>query len=421
MKAVLLFAPETLNIAETTRMIEVARAAHGDFTCHFMGYGGEYEQLITEAGFPLHRLTPTLTPKRVEELWKADRMERGGRFFTEAELTERVQSELALYERIQPTAVVIGFTLSVYLSARAGQVPLVAIVPLPFTRPFLEAGLATWPDALDVPPLRWLPQTWKDDWINRLSLRLRVWTKPLNRVGRQFGVAPFDRLVDLLAGDYTLVTGIPELTSLPNLPERWHYVGPIFARLDGEVPAEIMALTEQRPLIYFAMGSSANQKTLLRALTILAELPYTVVAPIQRHIAGLKLDLPPHIHVFDWLPAHQVNPLADIAVIHGGEGTVQTACWSGTPFVGVGLQPEQEANIELMARQGMAIRLRKYGVTREKLATAVATLLQDGSYRQNAQRVQTLMRQWPGPQNAAAFLKSTFTTHNSPENSHAPS
>lgn len=34
----LLFAPETFNLAETTRMIEVAKACQSQATCIFMGY-----------------------------------------------------------------------------------------------------------------------------------------------------------------------------------------------------------------------------------------------------------------------------------------------------------------------------------------------------------------------------------------------
>lgn len=404
----LLFAPETLNIAETTRMIEVARAAQADFACHFMSYGGEYEHLIGEAGFPVHRLNPLLTPARAEELWKADRVERGGRFFTDDEIHERVTNELALYQQLRPAAVIIGFTLSVYVSARAGGVPLVAIVPLPFTRPFLEAGLATWPDLLDVPPLNWVPQAWRNDWFNRLMLRLRAWVGPLNRVGKRFGVPPFRYLVDLLAGDETLVTGIPSLSGLAALPPHWHYVGPIFARLDGEIPVEVQALAARGPFIYCAMGSSANRDVLVRTLTALGELPYPVVAPVRRHLAGLGLNLPPHIHTFDWLPAHKVNPLAHAAVIHGGEGTVQTAAWSGTPFVGVGLQPEQEANIEALVRQGMAIRLRKQGVTTARLGAAMGQIWDDPRYYERARIVQGLMRACDGPRNAATLLRMRF-------------
>jgi hypothetical protein len=47
----LLFSPGAYNLAETTRCIEVAKACRHDFNILFMSYGGEFEKLITQAGF----------------------------------------------------------------------------------------------------------------------------------------------------------------------------------------------------------------------------------------------------------------------------------------------------------------------------------------------------------------------------------
>src|SRR5690606_18065034 len=121
------------------------------------------------------------------------------------------------------------------------------------------------------------------------------------------------------------------------------------------------------------------------------ELPYTVIAPIKAHLRGVETAVPPNIYTFDWLPAHKVNPLAEVAVIHGGEGTVQTACASGTPFVGIGLQPEQDWNIEFMARQGTAVRIPKDGVTRDQLHQAIEHLRLEPQVRRRAQDIQALM------------------------------
>jgi len=63
--------------------------------------------------------------------------------------------------------------------------------------------------------------------------------------------------------------------------------------------------------------------------------------------------------------------MADLSVIHGGIGTVMTACLSGTPVVGVGMQPEQEVNLECLVRKG-------------------------------------IVEQWDGPANAAKFMLETF-------------
>ena len=409
----LLFAPVTWNIAETTRMIEVAKVCRDrfQFDCHFMGYGGDFVRLIAEAGFAYHPCEPQLTPQRIQELWKADRGERGGKMFTVAELVSRVESERALIAQLQPETVVMGFTLSMYLSARVAKVPLVVICPLPFTRPFFEAGLATWPAQYNVGPLRWVPDRWKDGLLNWVGLHLSLWTRPFNQAVAQFGLPPFRRTIDLFAGDFNLVTHIPELTGLPTLPTNWQYVGPIFARLDGDVPAAIHQLPTDKPLIYFAMGSSANRDVLVHSMNLLGELPYTVIAPVAAHLRGGDTAVPANVHVFDWLPAHLVNPLAEVAVIHGGEGTVQTAAASGTPFVGIGLQPEQDWNIEFFARQGTAVRLPKYGVTRDQLYQAIEHLRLDAQVRRRAAEIQQLMVKWPGAANAAQFLAEMEQIH----------
>ena len=133
-----------------------------------------------------------------------------------------------------------------------------------------------------------------------------------------------------------------------------------------------------------------------------------MIAPIKAHIQDGNITVPKNVLVYDWLPAHKVNPLADIAVIHGGQGTVQTACAAGTPFVGIGLQPEQESNIDAIVRQGSALRVRKRRLNRQSLLASIEQLLNDKSARQKAKEIQELTLAWDGTKNAAEFLKRTF-------------
>ena len=60
----ILFAPTTMNLAETSRQIEIAKALSHTFNPVFMSYGGDYEHLIEDGGFFTHKLTPRLTPVR---------------------------------------------------------------------------------------------------------------------------------------------------------------------------------------------------------------------------------------------------------------------------------------------------------------------------------------------------------------------
>ena len=405
----LVFAPETINIAETTRMIEIAKASRAAFRCVFFGYSDIYSALIEQAGFEFRRMAPWLTKEKIEHLWTVDRMESFADPFSEAELRARVESEVALLQELKPAAVVIGFTLSVTISARVAGVPLVYVLPFPLTRPFLDANLATWPDAFDYLPLRVVPESFLNWVTNQWLKRTRLWIKPFQQVARHYGVQPINRLVDIYEGDYNLVTDIPQLAGVEQLPPNWRFVGPIFAHLEGETPPELLRLPRDRPIIYCAMGSSANRDILKTVVESFDGAPYTVIAPIKAHLKDGNIAVPDNVLVYDWLPAPAVNPLADLAVIHGGQGTVQTACAAGTPFVGIGLQPEQESNIDAIVRQGSAIRIRKRRLSRHSLLTAIEQLLRDPSAQQKAKEIQQMSQAWNGTQNAAEFLSRTFS------------
>lgn len=92
------------------------------------------------------------------------------------------------------------------------------------------------------------------------------------------------------------------------------------------MPAEVLNIARDRPLIYFAMGSSGTPEIVARILESFEGKPYRVIAPIRfqmAQVAGARV--PSNVLVTDWLPALQVNRMADLAVIHGGIGTVMTA------------------------------------------------------------------------------------------------
>lgn len=407
-KPVLLFAPETFNIAETTRMIEIAKAASPHFAIHFMCYGGAFTHLIEEAGFTFHWLDPHYTEEKIRYLWKVDRMETFGEPFSVDEVRQRVTSELSLYQQLKPEAIIIGFTLTVYVSARVAGIPLIAVTPFAFTRPFFEAGLGTLPDQFRRGPLKWVPFVWLDALTTRWALHTRAWTGSFNVILKEWGLDPFRTLMESWEADHMLIAETPTVTGVPELPQNWYYIGPIFARLPGEVPEEVRQISDRHPLIYCAMGSSGNQSVVREVIEAFAETPYHVIAPVRTHLEGTNTVVPENVLITDWLPAHMVNPLADVAVIHGGHGTVQTACASGTPFVGIGMQPEQEWNIDFLVRKGCAIRLSRHEITHERLIDATEQLLSDQQAQSTAREIQADYREWNGAEKAAEFLFSRF-------------
>jgi UDP:flavonoid glycosyltransferase YjiC (YdhE family) len=129
---------------------------------------------------------------------------------------------------------------------------------------------------------------------------------------------------------------------------------------------------------------------------------------VKTHIEPFHIDIPPNVLVTDFVPAHKVNPLADISVIHGGQNTVMQACLSGTPIVGVGMHPEQQANLDACVRKGFAVRISKRKATASAILAAIDKLLNNEKAKQEVVKFQKQLEKWDAPQNAAQFLHETF-------------
>ena len=69
----IVFAVAGYNLAETGRMIEIARAARKYFNVIFASYGGQFEQLIEDEGFHLERMSPRLTRSSTASIRRSPR------------------------------------------------------------------------------------------------------------------------------------------------------------------------------------------------------------------------------------------------------------------------------------------------------------------------------------------------------------
>lgn len=400
MKRIILFGIVGWNIAETTRMIEIAKLAAMDFEVCFASYGGQFNYLVEDSGFKLFNLEPTESPEKIELMWKIDRGEKYAHPFSIEELQLRVNHELDLFRKINPVAIVMGSVLSFPISARVAKIPLVNVIPFALSRGYLNNNLPIVPEY----------PNWLNMLFNRMVFHLPILTKNFSQVAISYGLPRFKNIVSIWEGDYNLLTEIPSLFKGVHLEDNWKFVGPIYAKLDGDIPQEVIDFIKnsEYPTVYFAMGSSANRGVLKKAIESFENLPLKIVAPIKSHLEKLDISIPSNMLVTDWLPAHKVNALCDISVIHGGQGTVQTACDSGTPFIGIGMQPEQSINIENIVRFGAAIRIPRRKLTKKRLQESISELLSNPQYKEKAKELMTESSKINGSKNTAYFLRNTF-------------
>ncbi len=401
----LLFAPETCNLAETTRMLEIAKSCRGFFDILFLSYGGMFEHLILQEGFQVEFPKPRLTVKKSDHLNRVSKGEKIAIAFNKNELNERIENELALYNKYKPISIITGYCVSVPVSARIGKIPLVWVSQSTWLQEFFENGYIV----EDRIKMKWLQKK-----VGKLlSFILIVHSNLIflniaNQLLKQYGCKTYKNVFDFWKGDYNLLAEPPGFSPIAKLPSNYYFIGPLPAHQFELIPKELGNLPKNKPVIYFAMGSVGKPSIIAKILKGFEGTSYSVIAPVKSYLTGMNIKVPSNVFVTDWLPAGKINQLADIAIIHGGIGSVFTAALSGKPVIGIGMQFEQDGNLCCLVKKGFAIRYYKHNISAKKIIRAVEKLLNDEDAKTKAKEYKLSIEGYNGPKEAANFLNDWF-------------
>jgi UDP:flavonoid glycosyltransferase YjiC (YdhE family) len=405
--ATVLFCPVTFNLAETTRMIQVARALDDGLTPVFMGYEHDFVHLIRDAGFEYRAGEPVWTDAERDQAMAFDQGRSFKSPFTEDLVTARVDLERATIREVDAKAVVTGSNMTSFIAARAEHVPLFYPVPFALTEPQVAQAKRMWIVRGDgaIAALT--------DRVATVAMRLAYNHLPLAprafaSVGRANGVVRKRTVGSLIRADFNLLTEMPWELEGFDLPQDFQRVGPIFAEIDAPIPEIACELAaDSRPLVYLGLGSSGSRELTMASARALGTLPINVIAPVA-HFLQPGDEVPPNVHVTGLLPVHRMGDLLDAAVLHGGQGTVQTACATGVPFVGMGLQPEQTWHVKLCESRGNAISIPPKRAGGEDLIAAVRRLLDDPTIRRAADEVKESYAQEDGAAATARIIEANL-------------
>jgi len=417
------FFPLFYNLAETGRSILVARRyVEMGGKVVFFSHGGKYEYLAEDFGYKIIRVNPVCTEEMVTELAKINRGEKRGIAYGESFLRETVREEIAAYKKTGVEMVVSFVNTSSHLSVRIAGIPLVCIYPGPGTFSISV------PDNFENSFTRLMPQSLKLRLINWLFNRGKKSLKPFNTVAKEHGLKPFPSAMDAVYGDVTLATNFLEFINVfPNqqMFQDEDYVGIISLeelftdQFSKEKKQEIEGkiknhLKKPGRSILLTMGSSGDKTLFSNILQILSKTQHNVIA-INANI--LKDDeipkLADNILLLNFVPSiAQLHKMVDISIIHGGQGTVYAAAYSGKPIIGFPMQWEQHLNLEKMVGHGVGLMLsRKYFKEGDLLNAIVEIFNNYELYLKNAQHLVQKLPRPEGDKNAAKRIMEIVTHH----------
>jgi UDP:flavonoid glycosyltransferase YjiC (YdhE family) len=145
-----------------------------------------------------------------------------------------------------------------------------------------------------------------------------------------------------------------------------------------------------RPVVYLTLGTVGwGTVDLVRdALAGLTELPVDVLVAIGSYFDPTQLGpQPDSVRVERFVRQDLLLRQVDLAVHHGGSGTLLAAAAEGVPQLVMPMGADQFQNAEALAASGAGVALPQGGVTAAAVRGGVRQLMDDPSYRATASRI----------------------------------
>jgi UDP:flavonoid glycosyltransferase YjiC (YdhE family) len=160
-----------------------------------------------------------------------------------------------------------------------------------------------------------------------------------------------------------------------------------------------------RPLVYLSLGTVVSTDEVLRpVIEGLAPLDVDILVALGSADGSALGTVPPNVHVESFVDQPGALSQAELAVHHGGSGTILGALAYGTPQLVLPKGADQFWNADLMARAGLAEVLEPPQVTPDAVTRAAAAEL--GHHRPAVDAVSAEIAAMPHPADVLEELVS---------------
>jgi MGT family glycosyltransferase len=238
-------------------------------------------------------------------------------------------------------------------------------------------------------------------------------TKELGAFQHRMGV-PEDQAAqgDLRFSDQlVLAFSSRELVGSGPFPPEWLFVGPAMKKREHAPEFPWSWLDPHRRHVLLTLGTinAANGQQFFNTAIAAAErledqLQMIVVAP-----NGMLCPKSSNVLVLPMIPQLELLPHMDAVICHAGHNTVCETLAHGIPLLLAPIRDDQPIIAQQVVDAGAGIRLKYSRVKSEQIAEALLSVLENSSYRQSAERIQTAFRAAGGASAAADGIEKLAT------------
>jgi len=196
------------------------------------------------------------------------------------------------------------------------------------------------------------------------------------------------------------------------LPSCFHFTGSFNNPASRESIAFPYEQLTGQPLIYASLGTLQNQ--LLWIFEMIASACAGMDVQLVIALGGgtnpdALTELPGNPLVVGYAPQLELLQRASLTITHAGLNTTLESLSNGVPMVAIPITNDQPGVAARIAWTGTGEVIPLKKVTVEKLQTAIAQVLTDDAYRQNALKLQTAIQQAGGASKAADIIEQAVS------------
>lgn len=216
---------------------------------------------------------------------------------------------------------------------------------------------------------------------------------------------PVKNILDIIASDNntdTIVYTSPQFQPCSEtFSDKYAFVGPSIR------PVTTPVEKKREKLVYISMGTVNNDMLPLyrSCIAALKDSPYQVILSVGTQVEMAAFgELPENVEVYPTVDQIGVLEQADVFLTHCGMNSASEGLYLGVPLVMLPKTTEQGGVAARVEQLGAGARLEK--TTPEAIRTAVETVMNTLSYRENAETIARGFRACSGAKGAADKIES---------------
>ncbi|XP_072946231.1 UDP-glucosyltransferase 2-like [Epargyreus clarus] len=185
------------------------------------------------------------------------------------------------------------------------------------------------------------------------------------------------------------------------IPSSVIYLGGLHQVPEKPLPEDLSSYlnNSKSGVIYVSFGTNVKLSLLpaqkiKMMINVFSKLPYDVLWKVDtKKLSGLSSN----IKISQWFPQADLlrHPKIKAYVTQGGQQSTDEAITAGVPLIGVPMFGDQWFNVEKYVRHKIGLKLDWDSLTEEEFITAILTVTEDSSYRENVNRLRAIINDQP--------------------------